>query len=63
MISTELPSQFGLLLISPGVIAVAFALNVQNANANAAGEFLSIVVGGSIISELISRLMRSRIEP
>jgi hypothetical protein len=63
MVSPKLPSNFGLSLISPGVIAVAFALNVQNANAEGAGELLSIVVGGSIVSELISRIMKSRSEP
>jgi hypothetical protein len=62
MVSPQLPSHFGLFLISPGVIAVAFALNVQNTNSIGAGEFLSVVVGGSIVSELISRLMQSRNE-
>jgi hypothetical protein len=63
MVSPKLPPHFGLSLISPGVIAVAFALNVQNANADGAGELLSIVVGGSIVSELISRIMKARNEP
>ena len=63
MVSPKLPPHFGLSLISPGVIAVAFALNVQNAHAEGAGELLSIVVGGSIISELISRIMKPRSEP
>ena len=62
IVSQKLPPHFGLSLISPGVIAVAFALNVQNANAAGAGELLSIVVGGSIVSELISRIMKSRSE-
>jgi hypothetical protein len=62
MVSPKLPPDFGLSLISPGVIAVAFALNVQNAKAEGAGELLSIVVGGSIVSELISRIMKSRSE-
>src|SRR5262245_33045882 len=63
MVSPALPSHFGLFLISPGVIAVSFALYVQNTNAIGAGEFLSVVVGGSIVSELISRIMQSRNEP
>jgi hypothetical protein len=62
IVSSELPSRFGLFLISPGVIAVAFALNVQTANAAGGGELLSIVVGGSIVSELISRIIQSRNE-
>jgi hypothetical protein len=45
------------------VIAVAFALNLQDSNANGAGELLSVVVGGSVLSELISRIMQSRNEP
>jgi hypothetical protein len=60
--SLELPSYFAFSLISPGVIAVAFALNVVNVNARGAGELLSIVVGGSILSELLSRIMQSRNE-
>jgi hypothetical protein len=63
IVPRKLPPQFGLTLISPGVIAVAFALNLQNANADGAGELLSIVVGGSIVSEAISRIMKSRGEP
>jgi hypothetical protein len=63
IVSPKLPPDFGLSLVSPGVIAVAFVLNVQNANANGAGELLSVVVGGSIVSEVISRIMKSRSEP
>jgi hypothetical protein len=63
ILSSELPPHFGLFLISPGVIAVAFALNLQNVNAKGVGDFLSIVVGGSIVSELISRIMQSRNDP
>ena len=63
MVSPELTPHFGLSLISPGVIAVAFALNLQDGNASGAGELLSVVVGGSIVSELISRVMQSRTEP
>jgi hypothetical protein len=59
----KLPPHFGLSLISPGVIAVAFALNVLNANLDGAGAILSIVVGGSIASEVISRIMQSRSKP
>jgi hypothetical protein len=62
-ISPDLPPQYGLFLISPGVISIAFALNVESANAEGAAEFLSIVVGGSFLSELISRVMRSKAEP
>jgi uncharacterized membrane protein SirB2 len=63
IVPRKLPPHFGLSLISPGVIAVAFALNVQSTNADGAGELLSIVVGGSIVSEVISRIMKSRGEP
>jgi hypothetical protein len=63
IVSPKLMPQFGLSLISPGVIAVAFALNLQDSNTNGAGELLSVVVGGSVLSELISRIMQSRNEP
>jgi hypothetical protein len=63
MVSADLPPQYGIFLISPGVISIAFALNVQSANAEGAAELLSIVVGGSFLSELISRVMRSKAEP
>ena len=62
ILSSKLMPQFGLSLISPGVIAVAFALNLQDSNANGADELLSVVVGGSVLSELISRIMQSRNE-
>jgi hypothetical protein len=63
IVPRKLPPNFGLSLLSPGVIAVAFALNVLNANADGAGALLSIVVGGSIVSEVISRIVTSRSEP
>jgi hypothetical protein len=63
ILSSELSPHFGLVLLSPGVIGIAFALNLQNANAARAGEFVSVVVGGSMLSELISRIMQSKQEP
>jgi hypothetical protein len=52
-----LPSDLGLHLMSPGVIAVAFALNVGQAS-DAALSILSIVVVGSMASELLALLVR-----
>jgi hypothetical protein len=58
MVATELPSHLGLYLISPGVIAVAFALNAVQAAGDRAGAILAIVVVGSIGSELLALFVR-----
>jgi hypothetical protein len=55
--SWALPSDLGLHLMSPGVIAVAFALNAGQAS-DAALSILTIVVVGSMASELLALLVR-----
>jgi len=52
-----LPSALGLHLMSPGVIAVAFALNAGQAS-DAVLPILSIAVLGSLASELLAQLVR-----
>lgn len=55
------PIRVGLYLVSPGMIAVALALNVlQAAGSDRAGLLLAAVVAGSLGSELISLLVHPR---
>lgn len=58
IVGSEVPALFGLHLISPGVIAVAFALNTAQAAGDRAGPVLTIVVAGSIASELLALFVR-----
>ncbi|MBI4477383.1 MAG: hypothetical protein HY654_09435 [Acidobacteria bacterium] len=51
---TKVPASIVLQWISPGVIAVAFALNAAQAAGDRAGLVLSVVVTGSILSDLAS---------
>jgi hypothetical protein len=53
----EVPGALGLHLLSPGVVAVAFALSV-NRTADPTGVVLAVAVAGSIASEILSLLMR-----
>lgn len=49
------PRDLGLHLISPGVVGIAFALNVVQVLGDAEGAaFLTIVIGGSLASDLVS---------
>lgn len=54
IVGPELPRSFGLELLSPGVIAAAFALNAELVNAGPAGSILTIVVAASIGSDLLA---------
>lgn len=56
IIGPELPAGFGLNLLSPGVIAVAFALNAELVAAGPYGSILTIVVAASIASDLLAML-------
>jgi hypothetical protein len=57
----DLPAHLGLYLISPGVIAVAFALNVVQAGGpDRATLALTVVVAGSLASELLSLFVHPR---
>jgi hypothetical protein len=57
LLSPRLPSDLGLRLLSPGVIAVAFALNAGQAT-SAALPILSVAVIGSMASDLLSPFVR-----
>lgn len=56
IVGPEIPAAFGLHLLSPGVIAAAFALNAELVGAGARGAILTIVVAGSIGSDLLAML-------
>jgi hypothetical protein len=57
IVGPDLPAGFGIYLLSPGVIAVAFALNAELVGAGPAASILTIVVAASIISDLLSMFM------
>jgi hypothetical protein len=58
------PANLGVYLLSPGVIGVAFALNVLLVWPNQTGTYaLTTVVFGSIASELLSLFVHPREEP
>lgn len=55
------PARLGLYLVSPGMIAVALALNIMQAGgSDRAGLVLAVAVAGSLGSELISLLVHPR---
>lgn len=57
IVGPELPPGLGIYLLSPGVIAVAFALNAELVAAGPAGSILTIVVAASIASDLLSMFL------
>ena len=59
MVGGGLPRHLGLHLLSPGVIAVAFALNVTLTGGAFADPILTIAVVGSLGSELLSLIVRA----
>ena len=54
IVGPEVPASLGIYLLSPGVIAVAFALNAELVAAGPAGSILTIVVAASIAADLLS---------
>lgn len=59
IIASDLPSHVGLRLMSPGVVGVAFALNVlQAGGSERAALVLAVAAAGSLGSELLSLLVR-----
>jgi hypothetical protein len=62
IVGSELPTRFGLYLLSPGVIAAAFALNAELVAAGPAGSVLGVVVAASIASDLLA-VIAVRSEP
>jgi hypothetical protein len=62
VIASDLPAQMG-LLISPGVVGVAFALNVlQVGGSERAALVFAVVIAGALGSELLSLFARPREE-
>ena len=54
------PAHLGRILISPGVVAVAFALNVGRAGADPAGFVLAVAVAGAVFTEIIALVAAAR---
>jgi hypothetical protein len=52
------PGPIGRLLVSPGVLAAAFALNCGIAGADPSGLVLGVAVLGSVVSELLALVIR-----
>ncbi len=51
----HVPRDLGLYLMSPGVVGIAFALNVVQVLGDAEGTtFLTIVIAGSLASDLVA---------
>jgi hypothetical protein len=64
LIATDLPSQVGLRLMSPGIVGVAFALNVlQAGGVERVTLVLAVAVAGSLGSELLALLVRPSERP
>ena len=57
LIGPGAPAQLGLYLVSPGIIAVAVALNAGQAAGDLAALILAVAVVGSIASELLAFLV------
>ena len=57
IVGPDVPPHLGMYLLSPGVIAVAFALNAELVGAGASGFVLIIVVAASIGTDLLSMLV------
>lgn len=59
LIAPELPAQVGLRLMSPGIVGIAFALNVlQAGGSEGVAVVLAVAAAGSLGSELLSLLVR-----
>jgi hypothetical protein len=59
----DVPPRLGLYLVSPGVLAIAFGLNViQAAGPDRAAVVLAVAVAGSIGSAVISHFVHPREE-
>ena len=55
---SDLPSPLGLGLVSPGIVGIAFALNVLEAGSDGAALVLAVAVAGSLGSEALALLFR-----
>ena len=58
VVPSELPSPVGLGLASPGIVGIAFALNVWETGSDGAALVLAVAVAGSFGSEVLSLLVR-----
>ena len=58
ILPSDLPFPVGLRLMSPGIVGIAFALNVLQAGSERGALVLAVVVVGSLGSELLSLLVR-----
>jgi hypothetical protein len=54
------PRDLGLALLSPGILGIAFALNVLRAVGPEAAPVLAVVAFGAIGSDVIGALVRPR---
>ncbi len=63
IVGPDVPPHLGMYLLSPGVIAAAFALNAQLVGAGASGAVLTVVVAASIATDLLSMLVPPREAP
>lgn len=61
----DVPRDTGLLLISPGIVGIAFALNVLQAlgGAESATTLFAIVIAGSLLSDLVSLFVPGQDQP
>jgi hypothetical protein len=57
------PSDLGAHLVTPGVIGIAFALNLQQVAPSSAGALVFAVAAGAIASELLSLLVKPAPRP
>jgi hypothetical protein len=60
MAGPETPRDLGLALISPGILGIAFALNVLRSAGAEAAPMLAVVAVGAIGSDLIGTLVKPR---
>lgn len=58
--AAEAPSDLGVSLLSPGILGIAFALNVLRADGPEAAVVLAVVAFGTIASDVIAALVRPR---
>jgi hypothetical protein len=58
----DVPLDTGLLLISPGIVGIAFALNVVQAlgGSDSAATAFAIVIAGSLASDVVSLFIRGQ---
>ena len=63
VVPSDLPSPVGFDLMSPGIVGIAFALNVLQGGSDGAALVLAVVVAGSLGSEVLSLLVQPAEKP